>query len=290
MLGTRDVFPYQRCGGCGSLYLTDDISDLGRYYPKTYYSFKGTKTNHRIKSFVKQSVVWHRLGIGSWLGSLLGRWLPDPMMVRWLKQAGAKLDTSILDVGCGDGVYLKEMSQYGFTSLSGVDPFIDEDIITERGVVIRKRYLNEMDGMYDLIMMHHSLEHVPNPADTLSEAMKRLNPGGQLLIRLPVAGSNAQAEYGVDWVQWDAPRHIHIPTVAGMKALCDRLGLVVAAVDFDSESFQYWGSEFYRMDIPLNKFDEQVDRNRPDWTAKAAHDNRAGLGDQACFLLIPKAQ
>lgn len=288
MLGTREIFQYACCGGCGSLYRISDIDDLSRFYPKSYYAFSGAHSVNPVKSFMKRHVLWHRLGIGSKVGSLVARWLPEPMMVRWLSMAGVTLNTRILDVGCGDGLYLREMSLYGFTSLTGVDPFIDKDIHTDRGVVIRKRYLREMDGNYDLIMMHHSLEHVPDPAEMLLEAKKRLRSGGKILVRLPIAGSSAQAAYGSDWVQWDAPRHIHIPTVAGMRALCERLDLNVEAVAFDSDSFQYWGSELYRMDIPLKDFHGQVNRHRADWIAMAARDNETGLGDQACFLLVPK--
>lgn len=290
MLGLRESFSYDGCGQCGSLYLTTEITEPGHYYPKTYYSFKESERVNPIKSFVKRRVVWYRIGVDSLLGRIFSRLLPDPMMVRWLRLAGIKFDTSILDVGCGDGVFLKEMSLYGFTSLHGVDPFIDEDIRTDHGVVIQKKYLHELDGMYDLIMMHHSLEHVPDPSDTLTEAMKRLRPGGKILIRIPVAGSSAHQQYGEHWVQWDAPRHIHIPTVAGMKSLCARLDLLVEAIEFDSDSFQYWGSELYRMGISLNEFNGQVEPKRFDWMNKSVTDNRNQTGDQACFVLsvIPK--
>jgi SAM-dependent methyltransferase len=285
MLGTRDLFSYNRCVDCGSLYLTTELEDPGQYYPKTYYSFQPTGQVHPLKTAVKRAVVRHRLGYESWIGAVLCRWLPDPMMVGWLKLSGVRLDSAILDVGCGDGVFLKEMSHYGFTSLTGSDPFIDNDMVTDRGVVIRKQYLNEIDGTYDLIMMHHSLEHVPNPSDTLQEAKKRLKPNGKILIRIPVAGSSAQMDYAENWVQWDAPRHIHIPTIAGMKALSNRLAMTVEAVHFDSDSFQYWGSELYRKGIPLNEFNGQVDPKRLDWVRKAIADNQNHTGDQACFVL-----
>jgi hypothetical protein len=37
MFGTREVFPYMECGGCGTLQLTE-VPDLRPHYPKDYLS------------------------------------------------------------------------------------------------------------------------------------------------------------------------------------------------------------------------------------------------------------
>ncbi|XP_064632504.1 EEF1A lysine methyltransferase 2-like [Lineus longissimus] len=42
-------------------------------------------------------------------------------MVRWLEKSEIPRDSSILDVGCGNGMFLVELAKEGFTNLTGVD-------------------------------------------------------------------------------------------------------------------------------------------------------------------------
>lgn len=41
------------------------------------------------------------------------------------------------------------------------------------------------DGAFDVVISHHSLEHVPDPADVLAELRRLLKPGGRLLLAVP---------------------------------------------------------------------------------------------------------
>ena len=118
-------------------------------------------------------------------------------------------------------------------------------------------------------------------------------PGRFVLIRIPVV-SAAWGEYGVDWVQLDAPRHLYLHTEKSLGLLADQAGFRITNVDYDSWSFQFWGSEQYRMDIPLrDPRSYAVDPSRSSFTsaqmsafqARAEEWNRDRRGDQACFFL-----
>jgi len=113
-------------------------------------------------------------------------------------------------------------------------------------------------------------------------------------LHIPVADSETYERYGADWVQLDAPRHLHLFTRRSLGLLAAKAGLTVVAIDDDSDDVQFWGSEPYRMDIPL--FDERSDRWRggpssfpPDqmrqWQQDAEWLNRTGRGDQTAFFL-----
>lgn len=291
MMGTRDAFEYHECGVCGSLYLVSDISDPKQYYPDDYYSFNQSNTSNWLKTVVKSQIVAYRLGEDHILGNLFSRFLPEPMMVPWLSFSKARFNHAILDVGCGEGHYLKEMRAFGFHSLTGVDPYIERDRDFD-GVKLFKRTLQEMEGSYDLIMLHHSLEHIPDPAGVLKKASMLLRPNGSILVRLPVAGSNAWEQYKEKWVQWDAPRHLHIPTIAGMRECCTRAGLELHDVFFDSDSFQYLGSELYERGMSLKEYGRLPNGNSlfndvkiRQFSENARRDNDAKKGDQACFLI-----
>ncbi len=63
-------------------------------------------------------------------------------------------------------------------------------------------------GDFDLIMLNHCLEHVPNPQGTLAEASRHLRNGGKIKIVVPDAGGIEPRLFGRSWVGWDVPRHL----------------------------------------------------------------------------------
>lgn len=87
----------------------------------------------------------------------------------WFRKLQLPLDSEILDVGCGYGNLLLQMRSDGFTNLTGVDTFIKSDIFYESGVKVINKYLHEIKGSFDFIMLNHSFEHMPQPLSVLKE-------------------------------------------------------------------------------------------------------------------------
>jgi len=85
----------------------------------------------------------------------------------------------VLDYGCGDGGILDALQAAGCETY-GIDP-ATEDQIT------RHTMLDAMPDRptFDLIVMKHVLEHIPNPLGTLARARLCLNEGGLLLVATP---------------------------------------------------------------------------------------------------------
>jgi SAM-dependent methyltransferase len=161
-------------------------------------------------------------------------------------------------------------------------------------VVIRRQALSEVDGQYDAIIFNHVLEHIEEPIEELGVAATRLRPGGHVIVRVPLADSEACERYGEHWAQLDAPRHVTLPTQRALEQAVGRVGLRVVDAWRDSNAFQFWGSEQYLLGI--TKFGErswEADREHSPFTAKQvraweadAHRlNRAGRGDQGAFVL-----
>ena len=185
-----------------------------------------------------------------------------------------------------------KMYNDGFRRLTGLDPFIKEDIHYNCGITIHRKTLDMLTGQFDLIMMHHAFEHMDEPLDIIRTIRRLLNPGGVALIRIPVADSYAWHKYGVDWVQLDAPRHIFLHTEKSIQILCDQAGLRLSGVTYDSWSLQFYGSELYKKSIPLraNKENEVFTPEQMDaFHTEALKLNEKKEGDQACFYLTKES-
>ena len=165
--------------------------------------------------------------------------------------AKPSLDSKILDVGCGAGHLLLGLRECGFLHLTGIDPFISDDICYKNGIRIYKKKIHELKGQYDFIILNHSFEHMPDPVSIFQSLSLRLATNGLIIIRIPLVSSFAWRHYKTNWVQLDAPRHLFLHSTKSIEILSEIAGLRVESVEFDSNAFQFWGSEQYQRDIPL---------------------------------------
>lgn len=249
--GWRDAFEYFECADCGCVQIVAIPENLGRYYPSDYYSFsKPTQAHNPVVP------GWRKLRNRALLGqsvplrgliSLLSR---APGYFSWFHGMRLDLDSSILDVGCGAGSLLLRMRRAGFVNVKGVDPYIAEDIDYGGGLKIHKADVSALTERFDLVMSHHSFEHMPDPLKSLSDLARLLKPDGALLVRIPVAGGYAWRKYRQHLVSLDPPRHLHLHTVRSMAILAAACGLSIDRVFYDSDAQQITTSELYLRGIP----------------------------------------
>ncbi|EKB50810.1 class I SAM-dependent methyltransferase [Cecembia lonarensis] len=279
MFGTGETFNIGSCQVCGSLHLLDIPDDLSPYYPPNYYSLNTLVTSGPVKKLLKR---WRYRFFLSGLSFF------RPIFGQWMLCSQTATSARIADIGCGNGQLLYEMHVAGFSNLEGYDPFIPGDQVIAPGLKLFKKPLAQIEGTFDLIMMHHALEHMENPEEILRKCKGLLSKKGVLLIRIPVSDARVWEEEGVNWVQLDVPRHLHIPSIAGIKSLTERLGFKLKAMDFDSTAFQFWGTALYKEGIPLSKAGEQYfsEAALKAWQQKALLYNQQGLGDQVCFYFV----
>lgn len=136
----------------------------------------------------------------------------------------------ILDVGCGNGAFMRAAQEYGYT-VEGVD--ISEEGVAycrEQGLQARAGNFLEMDfnGPYDVITMWDVVEHLKRPSDFIERAESLLHDDGILLLKIP--GFERTTFYPVHvWgrlilLEPGAPSHIQYFTRTSLSTLLDRCG------------------------------------------------------------------
>ena len=248
--GTRDEFEYLECSNCGCLQLINPPNDYTVHYPKNYFTFQ-QKHEGKIKSILNRFRDRAAMDETSFIGSILLKKFGPPVYIERMKTAGVGFNDSILDVGCGQGILIHKMKKSGFENVIGTDPFIYENIIYKNGLKIFKKEFFEMDGVYDLVMFNHSFEHMPRPLEVIQYSNSLLKKNRFMLLRIPVADSYAFNRYRENWYSLDAPRHLFLHTKKSLKILAEQSGFEIKKINYDSQSWQLWGSEQYSKNISL---------------------------------------
>ena len=254
MYGLRDKFNYFQCTQCQCLQISEFPSDMSPYYPQDYFSISQNPEN----LYSSPLVSWARrardscsiLNEGVW-GRLIRLFYPECLDMASLRHLKLTRKKRIVDVGCGTGFLLYYLREAGFENLLGVEPHIADDIRYSNGLVIKKAMLNELDEEQDVIMFHHSFEHMPNPIETLSLVCRLMSRGGTCMIRIPLVSSEAWKKYGTNWIQLDAPRHFFLYSIESLKILAEKTKFKIKEIIYDSNESQFWGSQQFLEDIPL---------------------------------------
>lgn len=304
LFGWRETFDYLLCHACGALTIRTVPSDLDRHYPPAYYAAAGDIPPRRELTGLAKAAdaavnTWFLFGRGRLTARLLRRWRPAMLHeVRheqaFVRRSGLqRFDDPILDVGCGRiPTRLARLRQVGFTNLTGIDPWLEEDVAVD-GIRLERREVQDMEGQFQVVMFHHVFEHVPDPEGALRAAARLLRPGGVIVIRTPVMGTWFWETYGRDWWELDPPRHLFVHSRQSMADLVARVGLVVADVVFDSSEVEIIASEQIRRDVAWREPGSWLvtppagfsDADRDRFRSTVEELNRTGKAGRAAFYI-----
>ena len=144
-------------------------------------------------------------------------------------------------------------------------------------------------------MFHHSFEHIYEQRETLRKVRELLAEKGMCIIRVPTVSSFAWKHYGLNWVQFDAPRHFFLHSVKSFTLLANQEKLKIKEVIYDSSDMQFWGSEQNLLNVLLYspnsffinpKYSIFNKKKINDFKKEAKRLNQEKIGDQVIFILI----
>ncbi len=190
--------------GTGRLDPLPTAAEIAAFYPPAYYGSTGRK--------FKRYVEWAVRFVATRHVRFLARRVPP----------GGR----VLDVGCGRGTLLSALADRGLethgvevsrTAVEGADPRAQIRIAPR---LAEAAYPHDH---FDLVILWHVLEHLPDPAETLAEVRRILRPGGDVVIAIPNFSSWQARWAGPAWFHLDPPRHLyHLPVEALRTLLTSR--------------------------------------------------------------------
>lgn len=157
-------------------------------------------------------------------GDMAAMELPDPndlFKVELLRRY--KAGSSVLDVGCATGGFLKCAEQAGYQVMGvEVSAFAAQKAAT-KGLKIMNCDLPAAGlptGQYDAVTLWDVIEHLDNPLPTLTEVYRLLRPGGVLFLTTGDAGSRWAKIAGRYWQLLTPPQHLYFYNLRSLgKAL-----------------------------------------------------------------------
>jgi SAM-dependent methyltransferase len=243
-------FPLVQCEKCGLVFVNprptrEELEKL--YPPGEYYSLQEPGTmwqggRGKLKSYAIRFISGRHDTALAKLGTLL---LGRMISVSVPHIQGGR----ILDIGCGSGAYLDLMQEVGWETY-GVEPSEvgakwaranGHDVFC--GELLDARYPS---AFFDAILMHHVLEHVPNPGAVLHECHRILKGGGLVLVNVPNFDCYDRVTFAESWDPLDVPRHLYHFSISTLRQALEQAGFEVMRFRYRTwfTSRQFYSSSF----------------------------------------------
>jgi len=212
---------------------------------------------------------------------------------------------TVIDVGCGNGGFTR------FCGMQGAEViFIDSDpekieVTTEkvrdsaarayRGILSQCDPIPLDDNTADVLICTEVLEHVPDPKQFLGELIRVTRPGGNMLITVPDARSEAFVAATAPLEYFQEPNHIRVYNKEGFRALIDEAGLEVVDHRFIGGFWSvYWPLAWLNAkesdgELPFNSDHPMVQHWVATWHEVQKHPQGHKIRD-ALNQLLPKSQ
>jgi 2-polyprenyl-3-methyl-5-hydroxy-6-metoxy-1,4-benzoquinol methylase len=221
---SEETFTIVKCKRCGLLYVNHRPTkdEIGQYYPDNYRTRETLKSAVQIENKIKKYYKTKRSRL----------FFKNPWYI------DLPIGTTVLDIGCGAGELLLRLKELGCNAYG-----IDVDEITSKYLskTMNLKVINcDIDNgtqfqadFFDVIIMQHSLEHVHNPLNVLTEVSRIIKPKGILIIGVPNIDSYISQVTRENWGDLDIPRHLFHFTPSTISALLNTVGFSIETIQHE---------------------------------------------------------
>lgn len=220
-----------QCINCGQGYLNPYPNErtIGNAYLGYYTQLQRNNTDKffRFKLFYDY-VFYSKFSFIGFFLYLLYRILPGVKFYfeRAIRFMNYDSKQNILDVGCGQGIYLDRVRNYA-SSVYGID--LDEKAINiaknnNLNVEITNLKSFRTNKKFSFITINHVIEHLTDPIIDIKRAYDLLDFGGVMFIATPNLNSSGRKIFKRYWRGIDAPRHLTYFNIETLTKLLSKSG------------------------------------------------------------------
>ena len=213
-----------RCQACSCHYLWPRPEALESEYPQDYPAWQRQRSSSsgRFKSLARAGLRWVAGGRAFDF---------TDAALRTIRKLGTEGERRVLDVGAGRGWFLDHCRNLGLET-TGLD--VSETAL--RGLAqaghstATWETLADHPNEYDLITLHHVLEHFGEPVRRLAELRSCLREDGRVIIVVPRIDCWCFRAFGEFYNQLDGGRHLVMYSPATLADAVQRAGFNVHEV------------------------------------------------------------
>jgi len=218
-------FNVYQCTVCGLVGLPDVETDelyYKQYYPHGYHAQTPPSLLGRAWNVFSSFLTNRKVNI-------IKRYTPLPC--------------SLLDVGCGNGGFLKYLDRHLFDA-HGLEPVKEAvEAANQAGLQVAQGNILK-DSLapehYDVVTLWHVFEHIKDPVAALNRIHAILRPGGIVVMSMPNTRSLAFRLGGDQWFHLDSPRHLWLYNETNINTI------------LSSTSFQVEHRSYIPFEFPLD--------------------------------------
>ena len=126
---------------------------------------------------------------------------------------------TVLDFGCAGGGMLGALPGARKIGVE-INDVARQAAVSDYGIEGYKSLAEVPDGVADVVVSNHTLEHIAAPFDALCQLKSKLKPNGLLVLVLPIDDWRAQRR----WDSHDINRHLYTWTPLNLGNLLDEAG------------------------------------------------------------------
>lgn len=160
------------------------------------------------------------------------------------------LHGSVLDVGCATGTFLSRAASRGW-QCTGVEiaEYARQRVSTELGIPVAASLADlPDDARFDLVTLHHVLEHIHEPLAFLTDEVAP-RVGKRLLIEVPNFASLASKVHGPSWRDLRPDQHVLHFTPDTLPRIVEQAGFKIRRVYTLSEPLWSLRSTLYTLGL-----------------------------------------
>lgn len=221
-LDPNEKFYISKCNECGLIFQNPRVEwkSMGKHYPNDYEDYRlGKKGVDRNDVKKLEHYKFYQL--------------------HQLIKSGR-----ILDVGSGELGFLSLCKNAGFDAYGcelsdvGLERAHREGIKLFVGDFLMAKYPKKF---FDVITFWHSLEHFPDPAESIKKVFQILKDNGLVIIAIPNIESIQAHLFGKYWVHLDVPRHYYFFSPKTLNKLLGKNGFKTIKTKHFIPFYNAWG-------------------------------------------------